>query len=175
MIYDLVATRIGSLLGRGWRLPSVEHWAERYGLIVILALGESIVAIGVGVAQEPIDLPIILGAAASVTMSVLLWWSYFARLAAYGEHALDRYDERARATLGADAYSYVHFVIIAGIILTALGIEDAMKHIGDTEPFGWFGAAALGAGIATFAVGTVLFALRVGMRWPIMRAVEAIC
>jgi low temperature requirement protein LtrA len=174
MIYDLAATRVGSILGRGWRLPSVEHWAERHGLVVILALGESIVAIGVGVAQEPIDLPIILGAAASVTLSVLLWWSYFARLAAYGEHALERRDEHKRATLAADAYSYGHFVIIAGIILTALGIEDAMKHVGDAEPFGWFGAIALGSGIATFAAGTVLFALMVGMRRPIWRGIEAV-
>jgi low temperature requirement protein LtrA len=174
MIYDLAATRVGSILGRGWQLPSAEHWAERHGLVVILALGESIVAIGVGVAQEPIDLPIILGAAASVTLSVLLWWSYFARLAAYGERALEQQDVRMRARLGADAYSYGHFVIIAGIILTALGIEDAMKHIGDTEPFGWFGAIALGSGIATFAAGTVLFALMVGMRRPVMRAIEAV-
>jgi low temperature requirement protein LtrA len=174
MIYDLAATRVGSILGRGWRLPSVEHWAERHGLVVILALGESIVAIGVGVAQEPIDLPIILGAAASVTLSVLLWWSYFARLAAYGEHALERRDEHKRATLAADAYSYGHFVIIAGIILTALGIEDAMKHVGDAEPFGWFGAIALGSGIATFAAGTVLFAVMVGMRRPIWRGIEAV-
>ena len=174
MIYDLGATRLGTVIGRGWRLPSVEHWAERHGLVVILALGESIVAIGVGVAREPIDLPIILGSAASVVLSVLLWWSYFARLASYGETALARAPERARATLAADAYSYGHFVIIAGIILTALGIEDAMKHVGDTEPLGWFGAIALGAGVATFAAGTVLFALLVGMRRPIMRAVEAV-
>ena len=174
MVYDLVATRIGSALGRGWHLPSAEHWSERYGLIVILALGESIVAIGVGVAQEPIDLPIMLGAAGSVIVTVLLWWSYFARLAAYGERALAQRHDQARTTLGADAYSYGHFVIVAGIILTALGIEDAMKHIGDTEPFGWFGAIALASGIATFALGTVIFSLLVGLRRPIMRAVEAI-
>ena len=174
MIYDLGATWLGSVLGRGWRLSSAEHWAERHGLIVILALGESIVAIGVGVAREPIDLPIMLGAAASVVISVLLWWSYFARLAAFGEHALSRVDGQARAILGADAYSYAHFVIIAGIIVTALGIEDAMKHVDDPEPFGWFGAIALGAGIAMFAAGTVVFAALVGMRRPIMRAVEAV-
>jgi low temperature requirement protein LtrA len=174
MIYDLVATRVGSALGRGWRLPSAEHWAERHGLVVILALGESIVAIGVGVAREPIDLPIMLGAAASVVISVLLWWSYFARLAAFGERALSRVDGQARAILGADAYSYAHFEIIAGIIVTALGIEDAMKHVDDPESFGWFGAIALGAGIAMFAAGTVVFAALVGMRRPIMRAVEAV-
>ena len=131
-------------------------------------------AIGVGVAQEPIDLPIMLGAAGSVIVTVLLWWSYFARLAAYGERALAQRHDQARTTLGADAYSYGHFVIVAGIILTALGIEDAMKHIGDTEPFGWFGAIALASGIATFALGTVIFSLLVGLRRPIMRAVEAI-
>lgn len=131
-------------------------------------------AIGVGVAQEPIDVAIMLGSAASVTISVLLWWSYFARLAGYGERALEARDDRTRATLAADAYSYGHFVIVAGIILTALGIEDAMKHIGDSEPFGWFGAIALGSGIATFAAGTVLFAVQVGMRRPIMRAIEAV-
>jgi low temperature requirement protein LtrA len=174
MIYDLVATRVGSALGRGWRLPSAEHWAERHGLVVILALGESIVAIGVGVAREPIDLQIMLGSAASVVISVLLWWSYFARLAAFGEHALSRRDGQARAILGADAYSYAHLVIIAGIIVTALGIEDAMKHVDDVEPFGWFGAIALGAGIAMFAAGTVVFALLVGLRRPIMRAIEAV-
>ncbi len=79
-----------------------------------------------------------------------------------------------RARLGADAYSYGHFVIIAGIILTALGIEDAMKHVTDAEPFGWFGAIALGSGIATFAAGTVIFALLVGLRRPVMRAIEAV-
>ena len=174
MIYELVATRVGSVIGQGWRLPSAEHWAERHGLVVILALGESIVAIGVGVAREPIDLQIMLGSAASVVISVLLWWSYFARLAAFGEHALTRRDEQARALLGADAYSYAHFIIIAGIIVTALGIEDAMKHIDGAEPFGWFGAIALGAGIAMFAAGTVVFAVLVGLRRPIMRAIEAV-
>ncbi len=174
IVYDVVATRVGSAVGRGWRLPSAEHWAERHGLVVILALGESIVAIGVGVAREPIDLPIVVGSAMSVIVSVLLWWSYFARLAAAGEAVLAARDEKERAILGADAYSYAHFVIIAGIILTALGIEDAMKHIDDTEAFGWFGAAALGAGIAAFAVGTILFALLIGQRRFLMRGVEAV-
>lgn len=174
ILYDLAATRVGSTLGRGWRLPSASHWAERHGLVVILALGESIVAIGVGVAQEPIDLAITTGSAMSVIVSVLLWWSYFARLAAAGETVLEGRDERQRAILGADAYSYGHFVIVAGIILTALGIEDAMKHIDDPEPFGVFGAAALGAGIATFAAGTILFAVLIGQRRFLMRAVEAV-
>lgn len=167
ILYDLAATRVGTSFGGGWRIPSVEHWAERHGLVVILALGESIVAIGVGVAEKPIDLPIIAGAAASVGLSVLLWWSYFARLSTLGEHALDRADDRSRVVLASDAYSYILFVVIAGIILTALGIEDAMKHVADTEPLGWFGAAALGAGLATFAAGTVLFALRIGDRRPL--------
>ena len=174
MVYDLAVTRIGSIgrrrlalavggaLGRApWpgrdpctgRIDRRDRRGRRAG------------------ADRPVDHR---RAAASVTLSVLLWWSYFARLAAYGEHALAQQDPRSRARLGADAYSYGHFVIIAGIILTALGIEDAMKHIGDAEPFGLFGATALAAGIATFAAGTVVFAVLVGLRRPVMRVTEAL-
>ncbi|WP_345800479.1 low temperature requirement protein A [Microbacterium sp. AZCO] len=173
MAYDLVATRVGSALGRGWRIPSVEHWAERYGLVVILALGESIVAIGVGVAAEPIDLPIILGSAAAIVVSVLLWWSYFARLAGQGERRLAERDEHARAILAADAYSYTHLLIIAGIIVVALGIEEAMKHVSEWDHLGWFGAIALGVGIAAFAAGTALFARLIGDGVPAFRIGEA--
>lgn len=173
IVYDLAATRVGSILGRGWRIPSVQHWAERYGLVVILALGESIVAIGVGVAAEPIDLPIILGSAAAIVVSVLLWWSYFARLAVRGEHRLAEVDEHRRAVRGADAYSYAHLVIIAGIIVAALGIEDAMKHVSDSRGLGWFGAIALASGIAAFAAGTALFAFLIGERAPAFRITEA--
>lgn len=76
--------------------------------------------------------------------------------------------------LARDAYSYVHLLIVAGIVLAALGIEDAMAHITDTEPLGWFGAAALGSGIALFAAGTIWFAALVGERRPYFRGAEAV-
>ncbi|WP_124292418.1 low temperature requirement protein A [Microbacterium sp. ABRD28] len=174
IVFEGLGTRALSPGGGGWRIHSVAHWSERHGLIVILALGESIVAIGVGVAREPISVPIILGTATSIVISVLLWWSYFRRLATVGEHALARLSGGPLVKLARDAYSYVHFLIVAGIVLAALGIEDAMAHITDTEPLGWFGAAALGSGIALFAAGTVWFAVLVGERRPYFRGLEAV-
>lgn len=173
-LYDAALTYASSRGGGGWRIHSVAHWAERHGLVVILALGESIVAIGVGVAREPIDGPIVLGTAFAVTLSILLWWAYFARVAAAGEQALERRADAARVVLARDAYTYVHFVIVAGVILAALGVEEAMAHIGDPEPFGWFGASALASGLVAYLAGTALFARRVDLPWPVTRVVTAV-
>lgn len=173
-LYDAALTYASSRGGGGWRIHSVAHWAERHGLVVILALGESIVAIGVGVAREPIDGPIVLGTAFAVTLSILLWWAYFARVAAAGEQALERRADAARVVLARDAYTYVHFVIVAGVILAALGVEEAMAHIGDPEPFGWFGASALASGLVAYLAGTALFARRVDLPWPVSRVVTAV-
>ncbi len=173
-LYDVALTYLSSRGGGGWRIHSVTHWTERHGLVVILALGESIVAIGVGVAREPIDGPIALGAALAVTGSILLWWAYFGRLYAAGEHALERRTDAARVVLARDAYTYVHFVIVAGVILAALGVEEAMAHVGDAEPFGWFGASALAAGLAVYTAATAAFARLVDMGWPVTRIVAAL-
>ena len=173
-LYDVVLTYASSRGGGGWRIYSPAHWAERHGLVVILALGESIVAIGVGVAREPIDGSIALGAALSVTLSILLWWAYFARVSAAGEHALERRTDAARVLLGMNAYTYLHFVIVAGVILAALGVEEAMAHIGDADSFGWFGASALGSGLATYTAATALFGRLVDLPWPGIRIVTAL-
>ncbi|WP_448006786.1 low temperature requirement protein A [Agromyces bauzanensis] len=173
-LWDVVFTYASSRGGGGWRLNSTAHWAERYGLVVILALGESIVAIGVGVAREPIDGAITVGAVLAVTLAILLWWAYFARVSAAGEHALERRADAARVVLARDAYTYVHFGIVAGVILAALGVEEAMAHIGDVEPFGWFGASALGAGLAVYLASTGLFGRVVDLPWPVIRIVAAL-
>jgi low temperature requirement protein LtrA len=170
-LYDFTFTYVTSRGGGGWRLYSVAHWAERHGLVVILALGESIVAIGVGVADLPIDGAIALGVALAVTLSILLWWAYFARIAAAGERALERRADAARVVLAVRAYTYAHYGMVTGIILAALGIEEAMAHIGEAEPFGWFGASALASGLAVYTAGTALFARLADMPWPVTRLV----
>jgi low temperature requirement protein LtrA len=172
--YDAVLTWASSRGGGGWRIHSTAHWAERYGLVVILALGESIVAIGVGVAREPIDAPIALGTVLAVTLSILLWWAYFANVSAAGERALERRADAARVVLARDAYTYVHLVIVAGVILAALGVEEAMAHIGDAEPFGWFGASALAAGLVAYTAATAVFGRMADLGWPLTRIVGAL-
>ena len=173
-VWDVLFTYVSSRGGGGWRLHSPVHWAERYGLIVILALGESIVAIGVGVAQEPISGPIVLGVAISVTISVLLWRTYFARIAAAGEHGLQRRTGSARVVFARDEYTYMHFAIVGGIILAALGVEEAMAHVSDAEPFGSFGASALGAGVAVYAAATAVFGRIADLPWPLVRLGAAV-
>lgn len=170
-VYDAALTYASSRGGGSWRIRSIAHWAERYGLVVILALGESIVAVGVGVAREPIDGAIALGSALAVTLSILLWWAYFGRLAEAGERALERRADAARAELAINAYTYVHLVVVAGVILAALGVEEAMAHVGDPEPLGWFGASALAAGLAAYIAATAVFARLVGEAWPVARVI----
>ncbi|RNB48795.1 low temperature requirement protein A [Agromyces tardus] len=172
--WDVVFTYASSRGGGGWRLHSPAHWAERYGLVVILALGESIVAIGVGVAREPIDAAIALGTVFAVVLSILLWWAYFARIAEAGEHALQRRADASRVVLARDAYTYLHFAIVAGVILAALGVEDAMAHVGETEPFGGFGAAALASGLALYLLATAAFGRIVDLPWSRVRVGTAV-
>ena len=174
VLYDATLNYLSSRGGGGWRIHSVAHWAERHGLVVILALGESIIAIGVGVAREPIDAAITLGSALAVTLSILLWWAYFARLASAGEHALERRADASRVLIAMNAYTYLHFAIVAGVILAALGVEDAMAHIGEAEPSGWFGASVLAAGLAVYTAATAVFAWLVDVGWPVTRIVAAL-
>lgn len=152
-------------IGVEWPINSTIHFTERHGLIVILALGESILAIGVGVSGEPISLPILIGVVLSIAITVAMWSAYFTRLAIPAEHALSARSQGTRARVATDGYTYLHLVLVAGIVLAALGLEVAMAHIDGHEAFGWFGAAALGGGIACYLVGTGLFARRVIGEW----------
>jgi len=152
LVLDVAVTYATSRRGN-WRVHSSAHWSERYGLVVILALGESIVAIGVGVAEEAISVPILVGSVLAVGLSVLLWWLYFDMVAIAAEHALARLRGNARAALAIDGYTYLHFLILAGVVISALGVEQAMHHIEHAEPFGAFGAAALLGGTALYLAG----------------------
>jgi low temperature requirement protein LtrA len=159
--------------GVDWRVSSTTHFTERHGLIVILALGESIIAIGVGVAKEPMSLSILGGALLAVAISVGLWWAYFSRLARPAEAALARRPDGDRARTARDGYTYLHLVLVAGIVIAALGLEEALAHIEESEPLGLFGAGALGGGVACYLAGTVFFARRVIGGWRIPRLVAS--
>jgi low temperature requirement protein LtrA len=152
----------------GWRIHSAAHWAERHGLIVILALGESVVSIGAGVARLPLSVPIVLGSALAVLVSFGMWWAYFERMAPGAEKVLAHREGRQRTSLARDAYTYLHYPLIAGIIIAALGVELAMEHVAEPEPLGAFGGFALGVGVAVYLMTTFFFWWRVTGRraWP---------
>lgn len=154
-------------------MQSAAHWTERYGLIVILALGESIVAIGVGVAREAISVPILIGALLAIALSILLWWLYFDVIAIAAEHRMASLQGSERAGLAIDGFTYLHFAIIAGVIISALGVEEAMHYVADAEPFGYFGAWGLFGGTSLYLAGHGAFWRRTGGVWKIWRMLGA--
>ena len=165
----LVEGGVGYALSRrGWRVHSAAHWTERHGLVVILALGESLIAIGAGVALLPLSVPIVLGAVLAVLLAFGLWWAYFERMAPAGERLLAHREGRERVALARDAYMYLHFPLVAGVVIAALGLELAMAHVADPEELGAVGGLALGGGVALYLLSTFFFWWRVTGRrsWP---------
>lgn len=161
LVVDYVGTALGG--ASGWRLPAPAHFAERHGLIMIVALGESIVAIGVGVAQLPITWPIIAASLLGLFLVQALWWAYFDVSALLGEHALTREPAATRPRLARNAYSFAHLPLMIGIVLVALGLKKVMEYVADTEhhdlddPLKGAALAALVLGLVTYLVAHVLF------------------
>lgn len=131
LIVDYVGTMLGG--ASGWRLRSASHFAERHGLILIVALGESIVAIGVGVAGVPISWPLVAASVLGLTVAGCLWWAYFDVVSIVAERVLRRAQGEERARLARDAYSYLHLPMVAGIVLVALGLKKVLEYVGGTS------------------------------------------
>jgi low temperature requirement protein LtrA len=102
------------------------HFAERFGLFVLIALGESIVVTGATTSELQLDLATVSAFAGAFLATAALWWLYFTSVARLAERALAAADHRT--LLARDAYTYGHILIIAGIILTAVGDEIVIKH-----------------------------------------------
>ena len=155
----------GALIGRGrgWRI-SPAHFAERHGLIVIIALGESIVAIGVGAAGVSLSAGIITAAVLGVVVVAALWWAYFDVDRGPGATQLSQTSGAARARLARDYYSYLHLPMIAGIVLFALGLKETIEHVG--EPLATMPAVALCGGLALYFLTHVVPASATGPLHP---------
>jgi low temperature requirement protein LtrA len=141
----------------GWRLVP-GHFAERHGLIVIIALGESIVAIGVGAAGA-LDFGIGTVAVLGVALAAAMWWIYFDVVALISARRLgDAEPGRVQNALARDSYSYIHLALVAGIVLVAFGLKTSIAHTGDhlhAVP-----AFALLGGVACYLLGLVAFRYR---------------
>ncbi len=134
------------------------HFVERHGLIVLIALGESIVAIGAGAAGLALDTGVVVGALLALALAAGLWWTYFDTVAPAAERHLALRDDRARAFQARDSYSYLHLPLVGGIILLAFGIKKVL-------PAPWSAlsavpAVALCGGIALHLLAHVAFRLR---------------
>jgi low temperature requirement protein LtrA len=141
----------------GWRIAS-HHFAERHALIVIIALGESIVAVGVG-AQERVDFAIVLAAIGGTAVAAALWWLYFDVVFLVAARRLAEADAgREQNEMARDSYSYLHFPMVAGIVLLALGMKKTLGHTED--PLKIETATALLGGTAVYLLAHVGFRYR---------------
>jgi low temperature requirement protein LtrA len=156
----------------GWKLmPS--HYAERHGLILIIALGESIVAIGVGAEALEIDAGIVAGAAIGVGVAAALWWLYFDVVATVAERRLSNATPgREQNEIARDSYSLLHFPMVAGIVLIALGMKKTLEHVDD--PLKLVPAAALLGGTALYLLAHVAFRWRNVHRFSAQRLACAV-
>jgi low temperature requirement protein LtrA len=147
--------------GRGWRV-SVEHFAERHALIILIALGESIVAIGVGATSITLDLGVVVAAVFAITLVSALWWLYFDVAAIIARELVRSLSGLEQIRTARDAYSYLHLPMVAGIVLFALGLKKTLEDVG--EPLDTVPAVALAGGVALYLLAHCAFFLRLARR-----------
>ena len=132
------------------------HFVERHGLVVIVAIGESVVAIGIGASGLPLDAELVAVALLGLLLSACLWWAYFGSGDdARAEHALSGAVPARRAVLSLNAFGYWHIPLLLGVIAAAAGIKKVTGHPG--EHLHTAQALQLAGGIALFMLGSALF------------------
>ena len=131
------------------------HFVERHGLVLLIALGESIISIGVGAANEPVTPALVLAAVLTLALNAALWWSYFAQDDQRSEHALRSVSGGERARMALYAFGYAHLIMIASIVLLATGIKQLIAQL--YQPTSFATNALLASGIALYLLGDVLF------------------
>ena len=137
----------------GFRV-SASHFAERYSLFIIIALGESIVAIGAGAAALPRDAQFATSVVVAFAGVAMLWWAYFDFLALGAERALTRVPIERRGPVARDIYSFFHFAFVLGIIFFAVASKKTLEH--PDEPLTAAGRWALGIGASVYMLGSVV-------------------
>ncbi|MET7806577.1 low temperature requirement protein A [Micromonospora chersina] len=125
---DLVGNRLtGARHSWTW---SAEHWADRYSLVIIIALGQAVISMGTAVVYTPMSARIIVAASMGTALLAALWWIYFSTTAIYGARVLTASGRNRRAALAQDAYALLHLPMIAGIVLVSLGLGKTMSVLG---------------------------------------------
>jgi low temperature requirement protein LtrA len=150
----------GPLLGgiSGWRVQPA-HFVERHGLIVIIAIGESLIAIGLGARSTEIGTGVIVAAVLGLVVTTSFWLAYFDFFPIRGQQMLADRSGAQRTALARDAYTYLHLPMVAGIVLFAFAMKTTLAHVGDeldTIP-----ALGLCGGPALYLLAYVALRLRV--------------
>jgi low temperature requirement protein LtrA len=162
---DLGAAAVGGRT-EGWNLHP-EHFSERHGLFVIIALGESLIVAAISLSGGEWPALKVIASVLSVAVAGAMWWSYFARSKQELDHALESVTGRDRTMLARDVYSILHFPMLLGIIAFAATVEHALSHA--TDPLGLAGRALLASSVLLFAGVMGLALRRAGRPVPMAR------
>ncbi|MFF4879587.1 low temperature requirement protein A [Micromonospora sp. NPDC000668] len=169
-VIDIGGGRVAYVFRGGWPLRSPRHFAERHGLVLIIALGESLISVGTGAGTAVARWPVLVAALLGLSMTVCLWWLYFANAAAAAAQALAQATGIRRDKIASDAYSLGLLPLIAGVIYLALGTEQVLADLARNrpqhpfgEPLDWTSTTALYGGVVLYLTGRLLF-LRLAVR-----------
>jgi low temperature requirement protein LtrA len=156
---SLAVNVIGAALGAGAvNAVNAKHFAERHGLILIIALGEAIIAVGATLAGKPPSWQLAAHLTIGLTFAITLYWAYFDRAQYAWEHGLRLASSGSAGRYARDVYTFTHFPMIVGIVFSAVALEEAFAH--PDEPFEPFIAGVFVIGVGTYLIGIAIAALR---------------
>jgi low temperature requirement protein LtrA len=165
ILLDVLAALIGGS-AQGWDIHA-DHFAERHGLIVIIALGESLIVSAAGLTGAELTAALVAASILGVLTSCALWWTYFPIVKSELEHALAAVAPAKQGSTARDVYSLAHFPMLCGIVSYAVALEEAIAHPG--EPLATSGRTALALGLLLFVGGTALAMWRATCGRPVAR------
>jgi low temperature requirement protein LtrA len=131
VLIDYITVFVGATTG--WRVAAPGHFAERYGLVVIIAIGESVVSVALAVNRVAIDWPLLMGALLGIALAMTLWRTYFNVIAVLAEHRLREVTGDARTVMARDTFTYLHLPLVAGIVCMAVGLRVMLDDVALAE------------------------------------------
>jgi low temperature requirement protein LtrA len=161
VLIDYVGVYLGA--ASGWRVNAPGHFAERHGLVIIIAIGESLVSVGTAVSHVAIDWRLLIGALLGVTLAITLWRTYFNAIAVAVEGKLRELTGDERTRLARDVFTYLHLPAVVGIVGMAVGLGVTLDEVAE-------GSADLpGIAVAILYGGAVLYLVSLSaLRWRVL-------
>lgn len=156
---------------RGWKVDA-GHFTERHSLIIIIALGESLIALGLSASGEQLTGGVITAASLGVVVIAAMWWLYFDMVAVVAEQRLASLTGQAQARMARDSYTYLHLPMVAGIVLVALGLKKTLIDI--DSPLKLIVSVALFGGLALYLLAHIAFRLRNTRTLNVQRLIAAV-
>jgi len=169
ILLDVVAALVGGE-AEGWNLHP-DHFGERHGLFVIIALGESLIVAGGGLIGVEIGPTVIGVGAVTVALVCALWWSYFGTAKSVLDARLENAEGTDQTKLARDVYSLLHFPLILGVVGVAVALESVVHH--PSDPLGGASLLALSVGVALFTGIMGLAMWRATGKPPVLRLLLA--